>query len=168
MAGKTARKSRASNGARDEVPAGVERTKAPPRKVYADDLTITVDGKDYNPHAGEWVRFAGGMSVGDVKLVVDLQGFQDTQAATGKATQEQIDQLRDFTDKLGEATEFIAARIVSWNWTDEASRPYPECPSATALRGLRFEELMWLLTAGFRAAGSDDARLKGSRRSTTR
>lgn len=166
MSAKTEKRAR-DNGARDEQPpAKVERTKAPARAVYADDLTLTVEGQDYHPHAGECVRFSGGMSVADVKMVVDLQGFQEMEIG-GEITEEQREQLREFTVKLEDAADFIAARIQSWTWTDESGDPYPERPDSALLRGLRFEELMWLLTAGFRVARLDDARLKGSQPSTT-
>ena len=164
MSAKTEKKARASdNGARDEQPpAKVERTKAPPLAVYADDLTTEVDGVDYHPHAGEVVRFTGGMSVGDVKMVVDLSEFQNMQMGGADLTDEQRDKLKDFTAKLDEAADFMAARIVSWTWTNDREEPYEDPPTAKLLRALPFSELMWLLTAGFKAARGDDARLKGS------
>ena len=169
MTAKAEKEARVSdNGARDEQPpVKIERTKAPPLAVYADDLTLTVEGQDYHPHAGECVRFTGGMTVGDVKMVVDLSAFQDMELGGGEVTPEQREKLKVFTEKLEDATTFIAARIHSWDWTDARGDLYPEQPDAALLRTLPFQELMWLLTASFGAARSDDVRLKGSQPSTT-
>ena len=154
-----------NNGARDEQPpAKVERTKAPPLAIYADDLMLEVDGVEYHPHAGEVVRFSGGMTVGDVKMIVDLSAFQDMEIGGTDLTAEQRERLQTFTRQLEDATDFIAARIHSWDWTDDRGNRYDDPPSALLLRTLPFAELMWLLTAGFNTARGDDVRLKGMRR----
>ncbi len=159
MSGKTAKKARAAdNGARDEAPPlAVERTKAPPRVIFCDELVIKDGEEEYHPHAGELIRLIGGASVGDVKMAVDLQKFGDIDMSTeeGKARMEEV------KAGLELVTGQLALRLHSWTWTDDTATPYPQ-PTKEILESLRFEELMWILTASLKVARSDNARLKGS------
>jgi hypothetical protein len=168
MSAKTEKKARrqmatSGNGARDEAPpAKVERTKAPPTTIFCDELTIEIGGEKYHPHAGELVRLSGGASVADIKMAVDLQKFKDIDMSTdeGKA------RMEDVKVGLVGMVGSLAQRLQSWTWTDDAGRPYGE-PTREILEGLRFEELIWILTASLKTARSDAERLKGSAPSTT-
>ena len=175
MSAKTEKKARASdNGARDEIlenvspigeepPEKIQRTKAPPVTIFCDDLVIEVDGEAYHPHAGELIRLTGGASVADIKMAVDLQKFKDIDMST----EEGKERMEDVKEGLILLTGQLAHRLQSWTWTDDADRPYPP-PTQEILESLRFEELMWILTASLKTARTDAERLKGSAPSTTR
>ncbi len=151
------------NGARDEAPPEkVERTKAPPVTIFCDDLTIELDGKEYHPHAGELVRLSGGASVGDIKMAVDLQKFKDIDMSTDEGRE----RMEEVKVGLMLMVTGLAARLQSWTWTDDAGQLYPP-PTAEILETLRFEELMWILSASLNTARKDADRLKDSAPSTT-
>lgn len=152
------------NGASDEQPpAKIERSKAPPRAVFCDDLVIEVDGEEYHPHAGEVIRFSGGASVADVKMAVDLQKFRDIDMST-KEGKERMEEVKA---GLQLVSGQLTLRIHSWDWTDDADEPYSSPPTQEIIESLRFEELMWILTASMRTVRTDAERLKGSAPSTT-
>ena len=164
MSAKTEKKARVSdNGARDEQPpAKIERTKAPPTTIFCDELTIEVDGEKYHPHAGELIRLSGGASVADIKMAVDLQKFKDIDMSTDEG----LARMEDVKAGLMGMVGSLGQRLQSWTWTDDAGRLYGE-PTREILEGLRFEELMWILTASLKTARTDAERLKGSAPSTT-
>ncbi len=162
---KAKRQARASdNGTRDEIPPEkVQRTKAPPVTIFCDDLAIEVDGEKYYPHAGELIRLSGGASVADIKMSVDLQKIKDIDISTDEG-KERIEEVKF---SLMQVVGSLAARLQSWTWTDDAGEPYPT-PTREVLETLRFEELMWILSASLKTARKDADRLKGSAPSTTR
>lgn len=151
------------NGARDEAPPEkVKLTKAPPVTIFCDDLTIEVDGEKYHPHAGELVRLSGGASVGDIKMAVDLQKFKDIDMSTDEGKE----RMEEVKAGLMLMITGLAARLQSWTWTDNNGQLYPP-PTAEILETLRFEELMWILSASLSTARKDADRLKDSAPSTT-
>lgn len=164
MSGRTSKKARApDNGARDEAPpAKIERTKVPPTTIFCDELEIEVDGETYHPHAGELIRLSGGASVADIKMAVDLQKFSDIDLSTDEGREKMAEVKSGLVMMVGS----LATRLQSWTWTDDANEPYPP-PTREILEGLRFEELMWILTASLKTARTDADRLKGSALSTT-
>ena len=157
MSGKTEKKGRASsNGARDETsPEKVQRTKPRPVTIFCDELTIEEGGETYHPHAGELIRLTGGATVADIKMAVDLQAFKDIDMGTeeGKA------KMAEVKEGLESIVDVLAHRLQSWTWTDDNDRPYGP-PTREILEGLRFEELMWILTASLKTARTDAERLK--------
>lgn len=161
---KAKRQARTSdNGARDDAPpAKVERTKAPPVTIFCDDLVLEVDGEKYHPHAGELVRLTGGATVGDIKMAVDLQKFKDIDMSTDEGRERMEEVKAGLLLMVGS----LAARLQSWTWTNDAGELYP-APTAEVLETLRFEELMWILSASLSTARKDADRLKGSAPSTT-
>lgn len=159
----TRRQAQASgNDTSDEAPpAKVERTKAPPTTIFCDELTIEIDGEKYHPHAGELIRMSGGASVADIKMAVDLQKFKDIDMSTDEGRE----RMDDVKTGLGLMVGSLVQRLQSWTWTDDAGRDYGP-PTREILECLRFEELMWILTASLKTARTDAERLKGSAPST--
>ena len=124
----------------------MEKTKVPPRRVYADDLVVRVGDEEYRPHAGEWVEFRRGVSV--------RQRMLNRQLVQESTNEEEL---------YPQVMENLAARIVDWNWTDDDGVALPL--AVETLEILTFEELNWLLEMSY--GGRDDRdRKNGSAPST--
>ena len=135
-------------------------SKPPPRREASDSFTVTIDGKEYQPHAGEWIDWRGRGTVGSLIVSLRLQkllrvsGLDAEEAEETSGLYEQV--CRD-----------IADFIVGWSWTDDSSEPYPSPPGPEVIRSLSYEELFYLV--GLRFGGSTEEESKnGSTPSTSR
>ena len=95
-------------------------------------------------------------------MAVDLQKFQDIDMSTEEGKERMV----EVKEGLLLLTGTLAGRLQSWTWTDDAGRDYGP-PTEEILQGLRFEELMWILTASLKTARTDAERLKGTAPLTT-
>ncbi len=117
-------------------------TKVPSRRVRSDDYVEASDGKEYRPHAGEWVDFRGKSSVESIIVGLRLQsllrlsGLSEEEAAETSGLYERV-------------TEDLAHAIKGWSWTDDDKNALPSPPSTEVVRGLSLDELLWLLGARY-------------------
>lgn len=106
----------------------------------------TVGGKEYHIHRGQSVTIVGTRSIGEMKaswgfnrLSIEIDG------AKGEADEAQRVSLilEEHYDAL---LDWMAKRVVSWDWTDQAGRPLA-LPDGTPepLMALSPEELFYLM-----------------------
>lgn len=119
------------------------------KHVPSDDCAVLSEGQVYYPHEGEWVELIPMLSAGELRILNRLSRVVvELQAVTGEPGEGQK-KLAILDDHLEPLTEYLASRVIAWNWTDAASRPLPQ-PDGTPgpLRRLSAEELVWLVNAG--------------------
>ena len=129
----------------------VDRTKPPLRQIASDDITITVDGVEYHPHAGESAWFRPGASSNAMRILMDIQSLQKPDLST--------DEAAEFGQLLQDAAAYVAIAVVKWDWTDIDEQPMPQ-PTAESALNLDIQELTWLLQAsvtGLSEAASKNA-----------
>lgn len=118
-------------------------TRPGPRRAFADDLEVVVDGESFFPHMSEWVDFRGGnQTVGDFLSSLEIKGTDLGEAAVD----DEASRLAGLT--FSAWIETIKDSIVGWNWTDATGKPFPSPPSVSDLRRLDFDELSWLRAGG--------------------
>lgn len=113
--------------------------KVPVRRYPSDSLVITVDGEAYRPHEGEWVEMRGGPSwdfMRDAANVTRLERTPFNQLAP--------EDSRVMTESLDRLIEFLATRLVAWDWTDPDGKPLPS-PSKAVLGVIDRDEVLWLI-----------------------
>jgi hypothetical protein len=127
--------------------------KPPPRRVYADNYTVTRDGVEYHPHEGEWVEFVGEPSVRDRTEYQGMLAFaRDTGELAGKenpADAEEIGRRQDEYDRRFLALcDRLGDFCVGWTLTDAKGKPYPQ-PNGDGdtVRALETLEVYWLWRA---------------------
>lgn len=99
-------------------------------RVPSDDCAVEVDGETYYPHVGEWVEILPLRKVRDIRSLLTVM----------KANTEDPASLAVAFDGLG---DFLNARVVRWNWTDEDGRALPQ-PGNGVLDELTLDEQRWL------------------------
>ena len=123
-------------------------TKPKPKTIPSDDCEVTVDGVDYYPHRGEWIKAIPALTVAEVRLRRELTGVQvKLDALKGEPDEnEQMVALMD--DSFDTVIRVLSQRIVEWDWTDDAAEPYPQPHrNPEVLRSLRMDELYYLVLA---------------------
>ena len=55
--------------------SAITNSKPPLRQIASDAVTITVDGTEYHPHAGESVWLRPGASSNAMRILMSLQGL---------------------------------------------------------------------------------------------
>lgn len=120
--------------------------KPPSITVPSDDYEVVVDGKTYSPHEGEWVVVTPGATVAsnrNMRTLVEM--IPRLQAAEGEPDEQQ--QTIVILDDVNiELLEFLADRLVAWNWTDHRGRPLPELDGTTdPFARLPQQEVMYLV-----------------------
>ncbi len=123
-------------------------------RIPSDECTVTVGGKEYHVHRGQAVEIVGTRSVGEMKaswafnrLSVEIDAVKVADDATDKAKDEAnaktMALLEDHYDGL---LEWMAKRIVTWDWTGLNGLPLP-IPDGTPgpLLALSPEELFYLM-----------------------
>ena len=133
-------------------------TKLPSRRVRSDDYAVDLGGKEYRPHAGEWVDFRGRSTV--ESLIIDLR-LQALLRLSG-LTKEEAEETSALYERV---TEDLARSIVAWSWTDDDWKELPSPPSPEVIRSLSVDELFWLLRGRFGGRTEED-RKNGSPPST--
>ncbi len=63
-------------------------SKLPSVRVASDDLVLMVGEQEYRPHAGEWVEFRAGLTVGDFIASIRLQHLQGIVGLSPEEVQE--------------------------------------------------------------------------------
>lgn len=114
-----------------------EKKKVPLRRVYANDLEVELDGEKFYPHAGEYVEIRPFWTIDERQLHDD---FLSGKAAGDAGT-------------LQRTWDFLVARVVAWDWTDDLGEPMPQ-PSEAVLRRLANYEVFWLQKAVKGMAGT--------------
>ena len=118
--------------------------KPPTRQVPSDDCAIEVDGVEYHPHEGEWVRVVSRFSVDDLRLMRRFSEFQSQMDAI--EGDEALKQVILMDDSFSDVLEVLQHRLMEWNWTDDSGEPLSQPhENPTVLRSLRIEELMYLV-----------------------
>ena len=135
----------------------MERTKLPPRRAQCNDYIVVIDGREYRPHAGEYVSFGPGASVSDYLPLMDLVELKDSldPANVGR-----------FREALAAMVDGLEGSIVDWSWTDNQERPYPNPPDRETIAHLALEELMYLYQAKAGQVGAGAEAKNGSSPST--
>lgn len=136
----------------------ITRQTLPPRRVYSDDLEISIERPEggietYHPRAGEYVQFHGSVSVG---LLI----------ATGTLAElseglEQGAQFSEFKNALEAVVDGVLPLIKDWTWADHDGNPLPSPPERATLLTLSIEELLYLMAAATGGA-SEELRKNGS------
>lgn len=120
-------------------------TKLPTKTIVADDLEVEVDGEKFYPHAGESVTYRVKNLSLDNYLVqmkaLSLQFALPEAAVDNKLDYQAVINLEEAAHKV---LALLASQIVSWDWTDDLSEPYPSPPTPEILRTLSREEMRWL------------------------
>lgn len=120
--------------------AKIFKTKAPLRKVTAEDLVMEGGEGPYYPHYDESVWFAGKPTVGDQLLFLELSEKYSNTEATEANAEAMFAQFTLVCDVLSRA-------IKKWDWTDNDENSYPENPSLDDIKSLTMEEVSWLMSA---------------------
>jgi hypothetical protein len=127
--------------------------KPPPRRIYADNYTVTRDGVEYHAHEGEWVEFVGEPSVRDRTEYQAMLAFaRDTGELAGKEDPAAVEEVRRRQDEYDRRFLALCDRLgdccVTWTLTDAKGKPYPQ-PDGTgeAIRALETLEVYWLQRA---------------------
>lgn len=121
--------------------------KLPTKQIASDDCVVTLDGVEYTPHEGEWIRAVPGLSVAELRLVRELNELKPKLDAIEDEDTEQEQSIALMDHSFGRAVAIVAGRIEEWNWTDNAGQPYPKNPDEEVIRCLQLEELYYLLAA---------------------
>lgn len=122
--------------------------KPPARTVPSDDCVVTVDGVEYHPHEGEWVKVVPGYSVGDLQLQREMQSLaMKLDAASGEADEAQK-KIALVDDSYESAIGVLSHRLRAWNWTSDDGEALPQpAGNPAAFQHLRVEEVMYLVAA---------------------
>lgn len=136
----------------------VKQTKVPQRRVPSDDFAVVVGGKEYHPHAGEWVEFKGSPSVEETLALLRFGDIPST------LTAEDTPQIKAILEDI---TAYLERSIVNWNWTASASERYPVPPNG-ALRSLSFDEIGYLVGKAFAQLAPEQQKKVRRPRSRTR
>lgn len=125
----------------------VEQKRVPARRVYADDFSLTLDGIEYHPHAGEWVEYR---PVGSVGAYLDL-----LRSRAVKVVPEDEDEAEATAAYVERAREEVRRRVVAWDWTDiTTGEPLPP-PREGGIECLSLAEMLWLQGALYGRGESD-------------
>lgn len=140
--------------------------KPPPIRIPSDDCRIVLDGQEFFPHEGEWVETLAGMTVAEYKAI-NAMGNLAERLAQVKGDPDEEEKVNALIDgQFDQICDVLAARVVAWNWTDDAGRPLPQPNGTPAIfHRLRSHELNWLVRAAEGETPSQEK--KDSRRSPT-
>jgi hypothetical protein len=119
------------------------KNKPPVRRVACDSYEVTIGGVTYYPHEGEWAEFRGGPSW---QFLRDSAALASVRGSAVKDTDQ-----TDLIATIDRLMEFLASRLVAWNWTDDSGKPLPP-PSVDVLQRIDQDEaqyLMGLLSSSF-------------------
>lgn len=111
-----------------------DKVKLPPRRVYADDLEMEVDGEKFHPRRGQWVEYKRGVTWGYFMAQLELTRLREREnEPTGAmvAWERLVQRLQE--------------NVVAWDWADEVGNPLPQPyrnPEAFAM--LSNDEIAWL------------------------
>ena len=133
----------------------VKKTKPPTRKVYADDLVVTVDGEEYHPHAGEYVVFRGKLRLDTLVAAMKLSSIGKMDMSD--VTMEEAEALEETASDL---YKDLQRGIQDWDWTDDDGTPYRSPPTKAELSDVGFDEVMWLVGASFGGMQGPEDRVK--------
>jgi hypothetical protein len=115
-------------------------------RIPSDDCTVTVAGKEYHVHEGEWIEIMPGGRVGEFEVLDTFFGIEAAMAAVKGDPDESRQGFHILNDALKIAVPVLRDRILAWTWTDDAGRPLPQpCEGDPAFRLLQFEELSYLV-----------------------
>lgn len=139
--------------------------KPPVKMIPSDDCIITVEDVEYNLHEGEHITAVVAASPGDLHQSIRLQQFGQELEAVDTDEERQLLLIRG-DEILENLVGFIAARVISWDWTDDLGNALPQpAHNPDVLRQLRWEELFYLQRI---LTGTNPAQLKnGGRPSPT-
>lgn len=117
-------------------------------EIPSDDCVLTIGGVTFAPHEGEAVWVRPGMTVGELRLLREIQGLQVKIAALADEDEDGVRRIAAMDDAFGSAVAFLRDRLVRWTWTDDAGAPYAQPRDDPAiLERLRIEEIFYLVGA---------------------
>ncbi len=134
--------------------------KPPTRQITSDDCVVTVEGEDYTPHEGEWIRVLPGITAAEIRLLRELQELKPKLEAIEGDDEAQGQSIVLLDKSYDRAVSMVARRVVEWNWTDSEGKKYPSGPTTEVIQELDVQELFYLVaavrgeTAGERKNGS--------------
>lgn len=120
--------------------------KPPPRRVPSDDCAVPIGGEIYHAHEGEWVEIVGSTTVAEMAAGLRFQQLATDLAAISGEPDEQRKVMEIMNPVFDEMCRLLALRLTAWSWTDDASRPLGPPNDVAVLKGLRSDELQYLLT----------------------
>lgn len=126
--------------------ADTKPTKPPLRRVPSDDCEVVVGGKSYYPHRGESLWFRGRQKIGQLRadwafrrMGVELDEVsadpkaedESDEAFLARLGKSHMESLRVTDQHYADVLEWIASRLVKWDWTDDDGKPLPELDGTT-------------------------------------
>lgn len=119
--------------------------KIEPIRLPSDDCEFVIAGKTYH-HKGEWVEYIPGLTVRETRSLYHFTQLAGEFAAVEGDPDERKKVLALLDPHYAEICEWLARRIVRWNWTDDDGEPFPQPHKAPdVLADLRAKELYYLL-----------------------
>ncbi len=119
-----------------------------------DDCTVTVDGHVYRPHAGESIELRRSGQVADLLIAAKFGLLQDL----GDKSAEKLTEIEDAIQGM---VDHLAAKIIAWDWTDDAGEPHGDPTSPDVIRRLTLEEQLWIYR---QSTGMGERKSRGTRR----
>ena len=108
------------------------------RRVASDGFTLTVNGQEYHPHKGEWVKLKQAMSGEDMRVLCEFYGVMSQGMSPETALA--------LSGLLTDVWKSLAGTVLDWNWRGPDGEYYAK-PSLESIKGLMIEEIFWLVGA---------------------
>jgi len=128
-----------------DAPESIGPELPPVERVSCDACVVTVKGKPYHIHRGQYVEYVGVNEIGELQAAWDFNRLSVKFDAVKGEAQEGLKRLAILDEHYDQLLEWMAERLVDWDWTDQRGRPLPK-PDGTAgpLRKLTPEEILFL------------------------
>jgi hypothetical protein len=132
------------------------------RRVPSDDCKVEDGGELFYPHEGEWIECTRGLQVREMASLQEMQSML-TELDTVKGEPDEWQRVPEImTRHYDRLIPILRDRVVRWNWTDDAGRPYPQpMDDPDVFRRLKPEEL-WYLSAAIRGETPGEQKNGGS------
>ena len=101
-------------------------TKIEPFKVKSDDCVVTVGGREYRPHVGEWIEIIPGLTVRELDVMQALKAVETQMAAIDGDADQSAQEIVIIKGSLDEVIGLLKRRVVKWNWTDDTGAKHPQ------------------------------------------
>lgn len=104
----------------------------PNRRLPSDDFTVTVDGTDYHPHAGEWLEVGPTRTLRQLKFLEDATAPLDGEGSS------------DYFKRLWAAMTAGGVYLLAWNWTANG-QPLPPVDTPDIWLDLTDDECLYVV-----------------------
>ena len=129
-----------------DVSQHLERTRPPARTISGDDFISAVDGVEYHPHVGDWVKMVGSPSETYLHDFIDLRVNLALVLKDGGGMLS-TDEGKRAVELLDRVAAELHSRITEWSWMSPLGEMYPAHPSLEDVSSIPFEEFMVLALA---------------------